>query len=174
MGRVKLQKLIHLCEYCAELDDIHGNYARAAAGPFDNKLMRGVASGLEKQKWFKQVRGEKGSSYEPMECAGQHAKYLQRWSGQLPKIREIIQRFAEARTRSCEIASTLYAAWNDLLIDGKKPTDAEIIHEASDPKRWHESKANIDEIKWPTALKWMREKGLVPRGYGAHTTKRDE
>lgn len=173
MGRVKLQKLIHLCEYYGELDDIHGSYARAAAGPFDNKLMRGVANGLEKQKWFKQVRGENRTSYEPMEASGRHSKYLQRWSRELPKIHEIIQRFATAKTLSCEIASTLYAAWNDLLIDGKYPTDEEIIREASDPKRWHESKANIEKIKWPTALEWMREKGLVPRGYGAHTTKRN-
>jgi type I restriction enzyme S subunit len=174
MGRVKLQKLIHLCEYHAELDEIHGHYARAAAGPFDNKLMRGVANGLKKQKWFKQVWGEKRTSYEPMESSGKHSKYLQRWSEKLPKIHEIIRRFATAKTLSCEIASTLYAAWNDLLIDGRHPTDEEIIREASDPKRWHESKASIEEVKWPTALKWMREHGLVPRGYGAHTTKQDE
>ena len=171
MGRVKLQKLIHLCEYHAELDDIHGSYARAAAGPFDNKMMRGVASGLEKQKWFKQVREEKRTSYEPMQSSGQHSKYLQRWSAQLPKIHEIIKRFATAKTYKCEIVSTLYAAWNDLLIDGRHASDEEIIREASDPKRWHESKADIDKSKWPTALKWMREKGITPRGYGAHTTR---
>jgi hypothetical protein len=134
--------------------------------------MRGVANGLEKQKWFRQVRGEKRVTYEPMILSGQHSKYLQRWSKQLPRIHEIIKCFATAKTLSCEIASTLYAAWNDLLIEGRQPTDVEIIREASDPKRWHESKANIEEIKWPTALKWMREKGFVPRGYGAHTTRR--
>lgn len=170
-GRVKLQKLIHLCEYHAELDDIHGSYARAAAGPFDNKLMRGLANGLERQKWFRQVRGEKRTSYEPMQARGQHSKYLRRWSKELPKVHEVIRLFASAKTSTCEIASTLYAAWNDLIIEGKQPTDKEIIREASDPKRWHESKANIAEMKWPTALKWMREKGLVPRGYGAHTTR---
>jgi hypothetical protein len=66
---------------------------------------------------------------------------------------------------------TPYAAWNDLLIDGRKPTDEEIIREASNPKRWHESKATIDKAKWPTPLKWMRERRLVPHGYGARTTK---
>jgi hypothetical protein len=171
MGRVKLQKLIHLCEYHAELDDIHGNYARAAAGPFDNKLMRGVAIGLEKQKWFKQVRGEKRTSYEPIGPRGQHSKYLQRWSKRLPKIHEVVSIFKTATTLQCEITSTLYAAWNDLLIEGRRPTDEDIIREASDPKRWHESKANIAEVKWPTALQWMRAKGLVPRGYGTHTTR---
>jgi hypothetical protein len=109
-----------------------------------------------------------------MELSGQHSKYLQRWSEQLPRIHEIIQRFAKAKTLTCEIASTLYAAWNDLVIDGRDPTDEEIIREASDPKRWHESKATIEKTKWPTALKWMRERGLVPRGYGAHTNKRDD
>lgn len=174
MGRVKLQKLIHLSEYYAELDDIHGNYHRAAAGPFDNKLMRGVANGLEKQKWFKEVHRENRTFYEPMESSGQHSKYLQRWSEHLPKIHQIINYFANAKTNFCEVVSTLYAAWNDLLIEGREPTDMEIIREASDPNRWHESKAKIEGEKWVLALEWMRMKGLVPRGYGAHTAKRIE
>lgn len=174
MGRIKLQKLIHLSEYYAELNDIHGNYHRAAAGPFDNKLMRGVANGLEKQKWFREVHRENRTFYEPMEASGQHSKYLQRWSEHLHKIHQIISYLTNAKTNFCEVVSTLYAAWNDLLIEGREPTDKEIIREASDPKRWHESKAKIEGEKWVLALEWMRKKGLVPRGYGAHTAKRIE
>src|SRR5207253_6575195 len=34
-GRVKHQKILHLCEYIAEIEDIQGEYRREAAGPLD-------------------------------------------------------------------------------------------------------------------------------------------
>ncbi len=168
-GRVKLQKLIHLCEYVAEIDEVHASYLRKAAGPFDNKLMFGVAAGLTKLKWYSEVRDGNRTIYRPLEKAGEHKKYLARWESKLPKIQHVLELLGKAQTQQCEIVSTLYAAWNDLLIDGRQPSDVEIIHEASDPVRWHESKANIPSDKWPKALKWMRDNGLVPKGYGSHT-----
>jgi type I restriction enzyme S subunit len=168
-GRVKLQKLIHLCEYVAEIDEVHANYKREAAGPFDNKLMFGIASGLSRQKWFAEERNRDHTCYRPLEKAGGHRKYLARWESKIPKVQLVLQLLGEAKTQQCEIVSTLYAAWNDLLIEGRSPSDAEIIHEASDAERWHENKALISPDKWPKALQWMREKGLIPRGYGSHT-----
>ena len=168
-GRVKLQKLIHLCEYVAEIDEIHANYARKAAGPFDNKLMFGIATGLSKQKWFLEVKDGKRTLYRPLEKAGEHRKYLARWENKMPKVNEALRLLGKADTQQCEIVSTLYAAWNDLLIEGQHPSDAEIIREASDPIRWHENKANIPTDKWTRALPWMKNNGLVPKGFGAHT-----
>jgi type I restriction enzyme S subunit len=171
-GRVKLQKLIHLCEYVAEIDEIHADYLREAAGPFDNKLMFGVATGLAKQKWYAEVRDGNRTFYRPLEKASEHKKYLARWEDRLPRIHQVLKLLGKAQTQQCEITSTLYAAWNDLLIEGRDPSDMEIIHEASDPVRWHENKAKIPPDKWPRALKWMRDNGLVPTGYGSHTKHR--
>lgn len=78
-GRVKLQKLIHLCEYVAEIEEVNGNYLCKAAGPFDNKVMFGIASGLSKQKWFSEVKDGTRTIYRPLEKAGEHKKYLARW-----------------------------------------------------------------------------------------------
>lgn len=172
-GRVKLQKLIHLCEYVAEIEEVNGNYLRKAAGPFDNKVMFGIASGLSKQKWFSEVKDGNRTIYRPLEKAGEHKKYLARWESKMRKINEVLGLLGKAATQQCEIVSTLYAAWNDLLIEGRVPSDEEIIHEASDPVRWHENKANIPSDKWPKALKWMRDHGLVPKGYGSHTRHDD-
>ena len=86
-------------------------------------------------------------------------------------MRELIRIFKTAKTQSCEITSTLYAAWNDLLLDGKEPGDEETIEQASSAKYWHANKENIPADKWPTALAWMRQKGIVPVGWGAHTGK---
>lgn len=170
MGRVKLQKLIHLCEHVAEIDEIAANYQRKAAGPFDNKVMFGIASGLAKQGWFSEVREAGRTVYRPLDAVGGHKKYLAQWESKLPGIHYVLSLLGTATTQQCEIVSTLYAAWNDLLIEGRSPSDVEIIHEASAPDCWHESKANIAPDKWVTALQWMREKKLVPSGWGQHTS----
>lgn len=168
-GRVKLQKLLHLCEYVAEIREINGSYERQAAGPFDNKLMFGVAAGLKKQRWFSESAGTMGTRYTPMAKAGSHVKYLRRWELQLPQIRRVLALLGHRDTESCEIISTLYAAWNDLLIDGNQPSDAETIRHASDPSLWHEAKSKIDPKRWPRALQWMKDQGLIPVGFGKHT-----
>jgi hypothetical protein len=67
-------------------------------------------------------------------------------------------------TTRCEIAATLYAAWNDLLLAGKVPTDDKIVHEARE--NWHPKKLRIPLERWKRALDWMREHHLVPRGTG--------
>lgn len=168
-GRVKLQKLIHLCEHVAELEEVGAHYARRAAGPYDNKMMYGIAKGLSVQKWFSEVRDGQRTFYRPLEKAGEHQKYLAHWESKLPQIHRVLQLLGKAETQQCEIVSTLYAAWNDLLIEGKSPSDKEIIFEASDAVRWHESKTKIPAGKWPVALQWMREKALIPKGFGNHT-----
>lgn len=168
-GRVKLQKLIHLCEYVAEIEEVEAHYERQAAGPFDNKVMFGVAQGLQKQKWFAEVRDGQRTIYQPLEKAGEHQKYLERWESKLPKIQHVLNLFHKATTQQCEIVSTLYAAWNDLLIEGKHPSDADIIMEASSGEHWHKNKENISSEKWPKALQWMKDHALVPRGFGNHT-----
>lgn len=168
-GRVKLQKLIHLCEHVAEIEEVGADYFRKAAGPFDNKLMFGIAAGLSRQGWFSEVKEGRRTFYRPLGKVGEHAKYLARWEINMPKVRKVLELLGKADTQQCEIVSTLYAAWNDLLIEKRHPSDAEIIREASDPQRWHESKLNIHPDKWPIALGWMREKGLIPTGFGTHT-----
>lgn len=171
-GRVKLQKLLHLCEYVAQIEEIGGSYERQAAGPFDNKLMFGVAAGLKRQKWFSESKGAQGTRYLPLPNAGSHEKYLHRWDKQLPEIRRVLTLLGHLDTERCEIVSTLYAAWNDLLIEGAEPSDEEIVRQASDPSLWHEAKAKIAAPRWSAALQWMRDHDVVPTGFGSHTRGR--
>jgi type I restriction enzyme S subunit len=170
MGRIKLQKLIHLCEYHAQLDEVRGTYSRQAAGPFAPQVMEDVREGLLQQRWFEEYKDGDRYRYRPLEEAGGHQHYLPHWEDKQARIDQVLNLLGGELTQKCEIASTLYAAWNDLLIDGKNPTDAEIIHEASSAESWHESKEKIAAEKWRESLKWMRAKGLVAVGYGTHTT----
>jgi uncharacterized protein len=87
----------------------------------------------------------------------------------MPRIAEVLNLLGSATMRQCEIVSTLYAAWNDLLIEDAAVSDTSILHEASSAERWHKSKEQIAPERWSKALQWMKDKGLVPVGYGKHT-----
>jgi type I restriction enzyme S subunit len=169
MGRIKLQKLIHLCEYHGQVSEVQGDYSRKAAGPFDARAMAGISKNLKKQKWFEEVKDGERYVYRPLEKSGEHKKYLAHWQAQMPRIDEVLSLLGTFKTRECEIVSTLYAAWNDLLIDGGTADDVSILHEASSAERWHKSKEQIAPERWKKALQWMKDKGLVPVGYGKHT-----
>jgi len=169
MGRIKLQKLIHLCEYHGQVSEVQGDYSRKAAGPFDARAMAGISKNLKKQRWFEEVKEDERYMYRPLEKRGEHKKYLAHWQAEMPRIDEVLSLLGNFKTRECEIVSTLYAAWNDLLIDGGSTDDASILHEASSAERWHKSKELIAPERWKKALQWMKDKGLVPVGYGKHT-----
>ena len=171
MTQMKLQKLIHLAEYHARLDEIQGEYLRQAAGPFDNKMMYGIAAGLKKQQWFAMRGHGQNATYAPLLKAGAHEKYLSYWQDKISKINEVLQLLGPLRPDQCEIVSTLYAAWNDLLIDDAEVTDERIIEQASKAELWHKTKEAIDPDRWPKALQWMRDRHLVPTGYSKHTRK---
>jgi hypothetical protein len=171
-GRTKHQKVFHLCECIAQIDDIQGEYRREAAGPLDNRLIYSVEAELKQQKWFEAYDRESfGHAYRPLSNAGLHRKYLRRWS---PKKQETIAKIIELMrswdTETCEIFATAYAAWNDLIIWHKEASDGAILTEILE--RWHESKKRIPEQRWRRAISWMRKQGFVPTGFGQATTNR--
>lgn len=169
-GRVKFQKVLHLCEHIAQLEEIQGDYRRKAAGPLDNKLVYACEDELRKQRWFEAYsRKGFGRSYRPLEKAGAHREYFERyWSSRRDLIERLIELVREWPTERCEIFSTAYAAWNDLLIWGQKPTNDAILREILE--RWTDSKKTISRKRWRNAIEWMRDKGFAPTGFGRATT----
>lgn len=77
-----------------------------------------------------------------------------------------MKRIGDILTRQAEIVATLYAAWNNLLLLGRSPSDEEIVYEARE--NWHASKLGIDRGKFFKGLEWMREQRLVPVGRGRY------
>jgi type I restriction enzyme S subunit len=170
-GRIKHQKILHLSEYIGGIEEIQGEYHREAAGPLDNKLIYSVEAELKKQKWFAEYAREKfGHGYRPLEKAGGHRAYVEQyWKDKLPVIQRLIDLMRSWDTERCEIFSTTYAAWNDLLIWRKPVTDDAIVHEIL--HRWHDRKKQVPESRWRKALEWMRKEGFVPTGFGKPTAK---
>jgi len=160
-GHVKFEKLIFLCEKRCGVDT-GSTYHRQAAGPYDNRALRSIDSQIKKQKWYEARKGARGYRYVPLEKAGAHKEYFDRYFSDVASgFDEVIDTFRRAKTVQCEIVATLYAAWEDLLAQGSDVTDDEIVEEVL--HHWHPSKQQIDGDRWRTAIGWMKERGLTPR-----------
>lgn len=170
-GRVKFQKLLHLCEAHLEIQEVAGNYHRDAAGPFDTQMMRSVHSQIEKQGWIAPVKGDKGWTYARGEKVDGYRDHFDRYFGDRKEaLEDLLALIAPMKTQQAEIVSTAFAAWNDLLLEGKTPSDDDIVDLILND--WTESKKAISPDRWHSALVWMREKGLTPRGLGEHTKRK--
>lgn len=119
-GRVKLQKVLTVAELHLNLNEIQSNPVRAAAGQFDNRMMRSIHKQLETHAWFRPVKGKKGTQYEAMSKRGSHRNYFDRyWGDRREQFDRLIALMKPMTTRQAEIVATLYAAWNDFIIKGR-------------------------------------------------------
>lgn len=173
-GRTKAQKMFYLCEAYIGLSEFQGNYERYAAGPHDPKQMNSIAAELEDLQWYRQVEEinpETGSirySYQPLVNASeQFDLYEQTMLSEKKKIAHLITVARNWTTQQSEIIATLYAAWNDLLLDGKTVTDALVLFEVKN--NWDEKKKRIPDYKWQAGFELMRKHNLIPTGKGPHT-----
>ena len=170
-GRVKFEKLLYLCEHCAELP-LYSEFYRAAAGPYDPKALYSVESQLQKNKWFASQKSKGDSrAYARLEKSKGYMPYLDNSFSveQKSMIDKLLHHFKSQRTIECEIVATLYGAWNDFLIEGNQPTDKQIVDEVL--CNWNSSKERIAPERWYSALQWMRKNGIVPIGFGVATKR---
>ncbi len=168
-GRIKHQKIFHLCEHIAQITDIDGHYHREAAGPLDNRLIYANEAELKKQQWYAEAKRDSyGHSYAPLAKAGNHRRYSEQfWPDKIETIRTLILLMRDWSTDRCEIFSTAYAAWNDLLIWGREETEEAILHEILD--RWNPTKKRFKPERWLAAIQWMKKQGFTPTGFGHPT-----
>lgn len=83
------------------------------------------------------------------------------------ELDRLLDLLANKPTETVEIIATLFAAWNDALIDGHTPSDVETIRDVRE--NWHPSKQRFKEPELKKWLDWMRQHALVPKGRGPHT-----
>ncbi|MFO1255192.1 MAG: restriction endonuclease subunit S [Sphingomonadaceae bacterium] len=168
-GSVKHEKIVHLCELHLDLHaDLDRHAYKEAAGPYDPTARRSVEGIFAKQKWFKAHKPDgKRVVYSPLEKSGAHKVCFDRYFGSRQSaIQAIVDLMRPLDTQQCEIVATLYAVWNDFLIDGTEPTDDAIVASVLE---WHPKKATITKDRWLRALPWMRNHGLIPTGKGEKT-----
>lgn len=165
-GRVQLQKLLYLCNIHFGLNP-NVQYYRYNHGPYDVHLNDHINE-LLKKHWYYEKR-ENGNYL--LISGRNHKEFLQNHVNPFgEKQREISKLFhylKDMRTSQLERIATLYAAWNDFLIDGITPSDDQIIQNVV--SCWTDNKANSQYSTWQDSLNKMRRYGLIPRGQGLHT-----
>ncbi|HXB01422.1 MAG TPA: restriction endonuclease subunit S [Opitutaceae bacterium] len=174
-GQIKLQKVIYLTEYIAQLAEIDSRPARFQNGPHDPSLIAQVETKMKDCEWFEAVPRSDGygSEYRPLAKAGGHRDlFEQHWPKQAAAIRRLIEEMKTWKTERCERFATLYAAWNDLIIWQRLVSDDAILTEVLE--RWHPDKLQIPKAKWLETLSWMRSKGYIPTGFGHPTAPKPQ
>lgn len=170
-GQRKLQKVIYLAEHAGKLTAIQGDYLRDAAGPHDRQLMNKVEGELQNHQWYERIERETvGHAYRPLPQAGQHRQaYSSAWSvAERATVDQVIELMRDWDTDRCEMTVTLYAAWNDFILEGRPVTDEAIVDEVM--HSWNDTKLRFGKIEWLAVLAEMKKhKILMPTGFGKRT-----
>ncbi|QIF04885.1 restriction endonuclease subunit S [Roseimicrobium sp. ORNL1] len=169
-GQTKLQKVIYLAEYIAELREIDSRPRRFARGPHDPELIAQVEEKMKCCNWFEEKFADGRHSYQPLGNPGGHRESFSKlWQDKAGIIHALMDEMMEWKTERCERFATVYAAWNDLIIWGQPVTEDAIFREVLE--RWHPDKLKTTQEQWEETLLWMRERGYVPKGFGRATAE---
>ena len=166
-GKTQIQKLLYLIDNYLGLN-LTKQYYRYPHGPYDCKLDH-YFDVLVENSWFKKVPGDA----EKYEKGRNHAefcnKYKDAFADHSQDISSLISFVKDMkRTSQIERIATIFAVWNDLILDGNlTPTDDEIIHETL--THWTPNKAKTAEGTWKGTLAKMKKQGIIPKGQGLHT-----
>lgn len=171
LGRTKFQKIFYMIDTLIEDQNFGTKYYREAAGPLDYSLMYSKNTSIEtlasQMNMFKVVEtSNKLFRYKDFEDIDYFHKVGQKISSKYEKeVSNILRIFKDCNTTRAELYATLYAVWNDMLIDKKKVTDQAIITEFL--QSWHKKKTDkfedkLHEVK--RALQFMKDNGLIPKG----------
>lgn len=171
-GRIKLQKLMFLAEAHANINEIAGCYLRYSAGPYDADMVQEIEAGL-RQELFYDAReatsaDRKKVEFLRMSRAGEHRDSLTMALGvKAAALGSLVDLFKDMNTEATEAVATLYAVWNDALIDYQQLDDAFIIKGFL--QDWHADKKKFNQTDLQNWLDWMRRNGVVPHGDGPRT-----
>ena len=171
-GRVKFQKIIYLAEAHCGVHEFGGEYQREAAGPLDRVLLHTLEGQLAETGLYRAEQAEDGGAvtYKTMGSDDYESNALARTLGErADRFRHMLTKLREMDTHAVEAITTLYAVWNDFLIDGEAPDDRAIIKGVLED--WHpEKKDKFRTNELQTWLGWIRRNDFIPKGQGPRTT----
>ena len=163
-GHVKAEKILHLVEAEAGLD-LGRAPVRIAAGPADFPRLLAVDRWAKQHRRFAFDKRGKGYTFERLtdfQTSLDVASTID--APTRARVEAIIDLFVPMDTEAAELFATIYAAWNNLLIEGKSPDDADILQAARED--WHPDKLKIPRDRFAAALRHLRASEFVPSGRG--------
>lgn len=169
LGLVKAEKIAHIVESKLGID-LGREPKRLAAGPADFPHLKKVVHRAEHGFFAfrtEERTGGQGATFVAMNGLSKALRsFGEAFGEQAAQLDRIIEIFLPMDSEQAEIVATLYAVWNDLLACGATPTDNDIVDGFL---AWSPTKQRIARDRLVTALRWMREKELVPTGTGKRT-----
>ncbi len=171
-GEIADQKLLYLCDTYLGLG-LSTQYYRWDYGPFDKQLYSYIDT-LVSNGWYKVNIQNKA---KVLVRAENHAEALEMYGNQLAQnksdIEKLVQYFGEMRVSEIERFATLFAVWNDFIIDGiPAPSDYQIIDDVL--TNWGPTKGRFSRDTWQNTLMKMKRDGIIPKGLGLHTLPKPE
>jgi type I restriction enzyme S subunit len=144
-----------------------------AAGPDDYQHLKKVEHRANKANWFAVKKLSVGNTYVSKSGVTNSILKVKRVLPRedFQKIEKLIATFLPFELEHAEVIATLFAGWNNLLLEGKQPTDEEIVYESRE--NWSERKLGIKRELFFKALGWMKEHKLIPTGKGKTVSARE-
>lgn len=173
-GRTAAAKIMYLAQAHIGLA-LDMKPEREAAGPLDTWIYDFERQGQGKS-WFEVnektlANGRKKTEYRGLSALSELAAKAESLmsSGQKAEFDRLIYALANKKTEEVEIIATLFAVWNDFLIDGVQPTDEQIIADVRE--NWHERKARFTPAELGRWLDWLRRENIIPQGLSPRTVQ---
>ncbi|CZG74049.1 Uncharacterised protein [Legionella pneumophila] len=171
-GKTKFAKVFYIADMMSK-KNLKTKYYREVAGPVDYNILYNKNVSIEKlasdkgyfttdQQEGKRVKYTPGKNIDEVENLKKEI-----FGNELEEIEKIINKFKNLNTDQAEVVATLFACWNDLLIDKKEITDEIIIDEFQN--NWHLSKKRFPKQKLLKILQRMKEHNIIPQGIKGHT-----
>lgn len=170
-GRIQLEKLMYLCEAHVGID-LEGDYRRQAAGPLDPDIYK-LENLARKYQWFNSRKRERfGIEYSPgIRIADRTGAARTLLGNKSQEMDRLLGWFEVMNTEQAEVFATVFAAWNDLLIDGTEATEDKIVEQVRE--HWHEAKERFTPERLRDCIGWIRKYKFVPCGTGPRTAMAD-
>ncbi|QIB65603.1 restriction endonuclease subunit S [Kineobactrum salinum] len=151
---------------------------RKAAGPLDPWIYDFERQGQDKG-WFEVNKktlksGRKKTEYRCLSALSEPSTRAEALMSSEQKVEfdRLIYALTDKTTEQVEIIATLFAVWNDFLIDSIQPTDEQII--ADMRENWHERKARFSPSDLKPWLSWLRRENFTPRGLSPRTVQQQQ
>lgn len=166
-GKIYNQKLHYFCNTLLGLG-LDTQYYRYPHGPYDLALDSYINTMVSNGWYDLDTRG----GAQNLARGKNYSDFLKMYGTQFltheSNIKALVDYFRPMSRRQIERFATLFAVWNDFIIDGiMEPSDDQIIGEVL--TNWTENKKNFRRSTWQDTLDKMKRQGIVPKGLGFHT-----
>lgn len=170
LNRTKIQK------FAAVLQTHHGveiveRFLQAPFGPYAPEIGDMEPVCVERGYFTTKQEPREDGGFEVQYAAGENAEAgrvagLKRLGEHAADAEKLLRLIREMTTDDAELFATVYAVWNDLLLDGKPADDAAITIGVY---AWNVKKRKFKPTDIAAMIERLRATGYIPTGRGKHT-----